>query len=50
MPNHSNSLYFLGLCYEKKGEKEKALEYFKKVLELNPGNEVVLSKIRELEK
>jgi tetratricopeptide (TPR) repeat protein len=50
MPNHSNSLYFLGLCYEKKGEKEKALEYFKKVLELNPGNEVVLSKIKELEK
>jgi len=48
MPNHSNSLYFLGLIYEKKGEKEKALEYFNKVLELNPGNQTVLDKIEKL--
>ena len=49
-PNHSNSLYSLGLALERKGEKTNALEVFEKVLELNPGNEDVIRKIEELKK
>jgi hypothetical protein len=38
------------LAWEKKGEKEKALKEFRKVLKLNPGNKMVEEKIKELEK
>jgi len=41
-PNYSNALYFLGLIYDKQGEKNKAIEKFTKVLDLNPGNEEVI--------
>lgn len=47
-PNHSNSLYVLGLVYKKKGEKDKAISYFKRVLELNPGNKEVEKQINSL--
>ena len=40
-PNYSNVLYFLGLTYDKEGEKAKAIEKFKKLSELNPGNEEI---------
>lgn len=46
-PNHSNSLYSLGLALELKGEKIDALKYFKKVLELNPSNSIIENKIIE---
>jgi tetratricopeptide (TPR) repeat protein len=36
--------------YEKKGEKVKALEYYKKVLEINPNNSDAEKKIKYLEK
>jgi tetratricopeptide (TPR) repeat protein len=36
--------------YEKKGEKEKALEYYRKALEINPNNSNVEGKIKSLEK
>jgi tetratricopeptide (TPR) repeat protein len=36
--------------YEKKGEKEKALEYYRKALEINPNNSDVEGKIKSLEK
>ncbi len=49
-PNHSNSHYSLGLTYEIKGLKDKALEEFEKVLALNPNNELVKTKIEELER
>jgi len=48
-PNHSNALYSLGLTYEKLGEKEKALEQFRKVLKLNPGSKLITDKIKSLE-
>ncbi len=36
--NYSNARYFLGLIYDKKGDKEKALEQFTKIAALNPDN------------
>lgn len=47
-PNYSNGLYSLGLLYELKGEKAKALEYYYKVRDLNPDNQEVVSKIEML--
>ncbi|MFA6306204.1 MAG: tetratricopeptide repeat protein [Patescibacteria group bacterium] len=47
-PKHSNSLYSLAVAYEAKGDTEEALKYYNQVLELNPGNEEVIKKIKEL--
>lgn len=47
-PQHSNALYSLGLFYEKRGERSKALDYFKRVRDLNPDNTDVRKKTREL--
>lgn len=49
-PLHSNALYSLGLALDANGEKEAALHYYKKVLELNPGNVEVQGKIDGLGK
>jgi len=49
-PNHSNALYSLGIAYQAKGEKEKAIRVFEKVLELNPGNQDIIQKLGELKK
>ncbi len=49
VPNHANALYSMGLAMEVLDKGEEALEYFKKVLELNPGNEEVIKKIEKLE-
>lgn len=47
-PKHSNSLYSLAIAYEAKGDIKEALKYYEKVLELNPGNEEIKNKIKEL--
>ena len=47
-PKHSNSLYSLGLLYESKGDRAKALQYYYKVKELNPNNKDVAAKIKSL--
>ncbi|MFH1968140.1 MAG: tetratricopeptide repeat protein [bacterium] len=39
--NYANALYFLGLTYSKLGQDGRAIEQFKKVSELNPGNEQI---------
>ncbi|MBU4299519.1 tetratricopeptide repeat protein [Patescibacteria group bacterium] len=49
-PNHSNSLYALGLAEQKKGMKEEAISAFEKVLELNPGNPDMVKKLEELKR
>ncbi|MFH1401971.1 MAG: tetratricopeptide repeat protein [Parcubacteria group bacterium] len=49
-PNYSNAHYALGVIFSGRGEDGSALAAFKKVLELNPGNEDVIDKIRALEK
>ncbi|MFA7654095.1 MAG: tetratricopeptide repeat protein [Candidatus Magasanikbacteria bacterium] len=44
-PSYSNALYSLGLLYESKGDRARALEYYYKVKDLNPGNKDIASKI-----
>jgi len=48
-PNYSNALWYLSAVYELLGDDAKALETAKKVLELNPGNELVLQRVAALE-
>jgi len=48
-PNHSNSLYSLALLLEKQGDRENALLFLQKVLELNPNNKDIKAKINELQ-
>lgn len=47
-PNYSNALYSLALLYESENQKQKALEYYYKVKELNPGNKDIINKIKSL--
>jgi len=47
-PNYSNALYSLGLLYETRGDRTKALEYYYKVKDLNPDNADITAKIRSL--
>lgn len=49
-PNSSNTLYSLGLLYERHGGGERVLakEYFKKVKALNPDNQDVDKKLQSL--
>ncbi len=47
-PNYSNALYSLALLYEDRNDKQKALDYYYKVKELNPGNKDVINKIKSL--
>jgi len=47
--NYSNARYFLGLIYDKQGNKQKALEQFRKVSELNPENQDIKKIISNLE-
>jgi tetratricopeptide (TPR) repeat protein len=47
-PNHSNSLYTLALAYQKKGNIKESIKLLEKVLELNPENQEVRDKIKEL--
>jgi tetratricopeptide (TPR) repeat protein len=44
-PDHSNSLYGIGLALELIGDNKKALEYFKRVSDLNPDNLELRKKI-----
>jgi len=39
--NFSNARYFLGLTYDRRGQKDKAIQEFKKIAELNPENNEV---------
>lgn len=47
--NYSNARYFLGLTYDKLGNRESALEQFKKIAELNPDNGDVKKIVSNLE-
>lgn len=39
--NYSNARYFLGLLYDREGDKESAIDQFDRILQLNPGNEQI---------
>ena len=47
--NYSNALYFLGLSYDKQGNKDGALAAFKRIGVLNPDNQNVKDIIVSLE-
>lgn len=49
-PLHSNALYSLALTLEELGRVEEASFYYKKVLDLNPGNEQLRERIERLER
>lgn len=40
-PNYSNARYFLGLIYDRQGNKKEAILQFERIAELNPDNEEV---------
>ncbi|MDP3784494.1 MAG: tetratricopeptide repeat protein [bacterium] len=48
-PNYSNARYFLGLIYDQAGEREKALDEFQKILNLNPDNNEIRQIIQNLQ-
>ena len=37
-PNYSNAKYYLGLIYDRDGNKQAAIKEFEEILQLNPGN------------
>ena len=39
--NYSNARYFLGLLYDREGDKESAIDQFERIAQLNPDNEQV---------
>jgi tetratricopeptide (TPR) repeat protein len=48
--NYSNARYFLGLIYDRQGDKERALKEFAQIEILNPDNQegkVILQNLRE---
>ncbi|MBT4153574.1 MAG: tetratricopeptide repeat protein [Candidatus Magasanikbacteria bacterium] len=47
-PDHSNGLFSLGIAAERIGNKPKAIEFYTKVLQLNPENEDIKKKIQSL--
>lgn len=47
-PNYSNALYSLGYLYENRKEKGLAVEYYSRVLTLNPNNKELKAKINSL--
>ena len=47
-PKYANALYFLGLSYDKLNEKERAINIFEKVRELNPNNQEVKNILNNL--
>ncbi len=49
-PSYSDARWFLASVYEKQGDVKAAIEQVKKVLDLNPGNMVIKSRLDRLEK
>ncbi len=49
-PQNAEVIYYLGLSYDKIGEKEKALTSFTKVLELAPQSDFAREAEKELKK
>ena len=46
--NYSNARYFLGLIYDKEGNKEKAIEQFEWIERLNPEDEAIKTILKNL--
>jgi tetratricopeptide (TPR) repeat protein len=39
--NYANARYFLGLIYDKQGDKDKAIEQFENIAKTNPDNQEI---------
>lgn len=50
VPNHANARFFLALSLERLGNLKNALAEYRKVLELNPDNELLKTKVADLER
>ncbi|OGZ27897.1 MAG: hypothetical protein A2365_00960 [Candidatus Nealsonbacteria bacterium RIFOXYB1_FULL_40_15] len=48
-PAYSNALYFLGICYYELNNKDVAIAVFRKILELNPGNDIATKVLDNME-
>lgn len=48
VPNHANALFSLGLLSERQGKIQNAIEFYRRVLELNPDNADVKRKLDSL--
>ena len=48
IPDHSNAHYSLGVAYAARGQRQEAIQEFERVLELNPGNQDIIQKLRDL--
>ncbi|MEK7619724.1 MAG: tetratricopeptide repeat protein [Patescibacteria group bacterium] len=48
-PNYSNALWYLASMYEIEGDQDKAIEAVRKVVEINPENELAQSRLDRLE-
>jgi tetratricopeptide (TPR) repeat protein len=48
-PNYSNALWYLASMYEIEGDSVKAIEAIKKVVEINPENEMARTRLARLE-
>ena len=46
--NYSNARYFLGLIYDRKGDKQKAIQQFQQIEGLNPDNQEVKHVLQNL--
>lgn len=49
VPTYANARWFLAAIYEKQGNVEAAIEQVKKVLEYNPGDEIVKQRLQQLQ-
>ena len=47
-PNYADSLWSLGVLYERQGRSSDALQLYRRVQQLNPGNAAVQDKIKRL--
>ena len=49
-PDFSNARWYLALFHEERGDLDSALDELYKIEELNPDNEILAGKIRDLER
>ncbi len=47
--DYSNARWYLALLHEERGELDQAISHLQRILELNPGNEIVTEKMQQLE-
>ncbi|OGE75549.1 MAG: hypothetical protein A3K06_00035 [Candidatus Doudnabacteria bacterium RIFCSPHIGHO2_01_52_17] len=49
LPDYSDALFYYGASLEQLGRLPQALEQYRRILELNPGNQFITAKVQQLE-